>query len=217
MGYGWRAGDLKYVDRDGDGSIGIGANTVDDPGDRKILGNKYPSLSYGTTLSFDWYGFDLSVFFQGTGDHYWYPGRWCFNFWGPFSNPMQTFLRKDFLKDVWDYNNTDAYFPRARGYIAEISGGYLYRTNSRYLQNVRYLRLKNLTAGYTLPQKWTKKVGLEKVRLYFSGENLTCWSPLFEHCQYLDPEAFAHDDSENYTRSFYPWQKSFIFGVDIQF
>ena len=217
MGYGWKAGDLKYIDRDGDGSIGIGANTVDDPGDRKILGNKYPSLSYGTTLSFDWYGFDLSVFFQGTGDHYWYPGRWCFNFWGPFSNPMQTFLRKDFLKDVWDYDNTDAYFPRARGYIAEISGGYLYRTNSRYLQNVRYLRLKNLTAGYTLPQKWTKKVGLEKVRLYFSGENLTCWSPLFEHCQYLDPEAFAHDASEGYTRSFYPWQKSFIFGVDIQF
>ncbi len=217
MGFGWMAGDLKYVDRDGDGTIGIGANTVDDPGDRRILGNKYPNISYGTTLSLDWMGFDVSVFFQGTGDHYWYPPRWSFSFWGPFSNPMQTFLRRDFLKVVWDYGNTDAYFPRARGYVAEISGGYLNRVNTRYLQNVRYLRLKNLTVGYTIPAKLTKKVGLEKVRVYFSGENLACWSPLYAHCQYLDPEAFAHDDSENYGRSFYPWQKTLMFGVDIQF
>ena len=217
MGFGWKAGDLKYIDLDGDGAIGIGANTVDDPGDRKILGNKLPSLSYGTTFSVDWFGFDISAFFQGTGDHYWYPPRWSFTFWGPFSNPMQTFLRRDFLKDVWDYNNTDAYFPRARGYIAEISGGYLNRVNTRYLQNCRYLRLKNLTAGYTLPAKWTKTVGLDKVRVYFSGENLTCWSPLYEHCEYLDAEAISHNDSEQYGRSFYPWQKTFMFGVDINF
>lgn len=217
MGYGWKAGDLKYVDRDGDGAIGIGAGTLDDPGDRKILGNSKPNLSYGINLSVDWMGFDVSAFFQGTGDHYWYPPRWSFSFWGPFSNPMQTFLRKDFLKEVWDYDNTDAYFPRARGYVAEIEAGYLNRVNSRYLQNVRYLRLKNLTVGYTLPAKLTGKVGLEKVRFYFSGENLLCWSPLYRHCQYLDPEAFSHDSSENYGRSFYPWQKTLMFGVDIQF
>jgi TonB-linked SusC/RagA family outer membrane protein len=217
MGYGWSAGDLKYEDLDGDGTIGIGANTVDDPGDRRILGNSLPSLSYGATFSVDWYGFDASVFFQGTGDHYWYPPRWCFPFWGPYSNPMQSFMRRDFLKDVWDYNNTDAYFPRARGYIAEISGGTLNRTNTRYLQNCRYLRVKNVTVGYTIPQKLTRKIKLEKIRVYFTGENLACWSPLFDHCSYLDPEAMEHDDSENYGRSFYPWQKSFMFGVDIQF
>ena len=217
MGCGWKAGDLKYVDRDGSGDIGIGANTLDDPGDRKILGNSLPRLSYGATISLDFFGFDASVFFQGTGDHYWYPPRWCFPFWGPFSNPMQSFLRKDFLKDVWDYNNTDAYFPRARGYIAETAGGYLNRVNSRYLQNARYLRLKNLTVGYTLPVNISKKVGIEKLRVYFSGENLACWSPLFKHSPYLDPEAVAHDDSEATGRSFYPWQKNFMFGIDIQF
>ena len=217
MGSGWKAGDLKYIDRDGDGTIGIGANTVDDPGDRKIVGNSLPSLSYGATFSIDYFGFDFSAFFQGTGNHYWYPGRFCFPFWGPFSNPMQSFLRKDFLKDCWDYNNTDAYFPRTRGYVAEIAGGYLYRTNTRYLQNCRYLRLKNLTVGYTLPAKLTKKVGIEKVRVYFTGENLACWSPLFKHSPYLDPEAMMHDEGEDTGRSFYPWQKTFMFGVDIQF
>lgn len=217
MGSGWKAGDLKYEDLDDDDAIGIGANTVDDPGDRRILGNELPSLSYGATFSVDWMGFDLSAFFQGTGDHYWYPGRWCFPFWGPYSNSMQSFTKRDFMKDVWDYNNTDAYFPRARGYIAEISGGYLNRVNSRYLQNCRYLRLKNLTVGYTVPSKLTRKVGLDKVRVYFSGENLACWSPLFDHCQFLDPEAMMHESSENYGRTFYPWQKTFMFGIDIQF
>ncbi len=217
MGSGWKAGDLKYEDLDDDQAIGIGANTADDPGDRRILGNSLPSLSYGATFSADWMGFDVSAFFQGTGDHYWYPGRWCFPFWGPYSNSMQSFIRRDFLKDVWDYNNTDAYFPRARGYIAEISGGYLNRTNSRYLQNCRYLRLKNLTVGYTLPAKITKIAGLEKVRVYFSGENLTCWSPMFDHCSYLDPEAMMHSEDESRGRTFYPWQKTFMFGVDIQF
>lgn len=217
MGSGWKAGDLKYVDKDGDGAIGIGSNTLDDPGDRKVLGNSLPSLSYGATFSMDYMGFDLSAFFQGTGNHYWYPPRFCFPFWGPYSNPMQSFMRRDFLNDVWDYDNTDAYFPRARGYVAEISGGYLNRTNSRYLQNCRYLRLKNLTVGYTLPAKISKKAGIEKVRVYFSGENLTCWSPLFKHCAFLDPEAIAHDDSEAYGRSFYPWQKTFMFGIDVQF
>lgn len=217
MGSGWKAGDLKYEDLDGDGTIGIGANTVDDPGDRRILGNELPSLSYGINLGVDYFGFDIGVFFQGTGDHYWYPPRFCFPFWGPYSNPMQSFIRRDFMKDVWDYDNTDAYFPRARGYIAEISGGYLNRVNSRYLQNCRYLRLKNLTVGYTVPPKWTRKIGLEKIRVYFSGENLACWSPLFKHSAFLDPEAVAHDSSEAYGRSFYPWQKSFMFGIDIQF
>ena len=217
MGSGWKGGDLKYEDLDGDGAIGIGSNTLDDPGDRKILGNSLPSLSYGATFSADYMGFDLSAFFQGTGNHYWYPGRWCFPFWGPYSNPMQSFIRRDFMKDVWDYNNTDAYFPRARGYIAEISGGYLNRTNSRYLQNCRYLRLKNLTVGYTLPAKLSKKAGIEKLRVYFSGENLTCWSPLFDHCDFLDPEAMMHSEDEARGRTFYPWQKTFMFGVDIQF
>ena len=70
---GWKAGDVKFVDLDGDGMVDIGSNNVADPGDRKVLGNSLPSLSYGINASVRWCGFDVSVFFQGTGNHYWYP------------------------------------------------------------------------------------------------------------------------------------------------
>lgn len=95
---GWKAGDVKFVDLDGDGMVDIGSNNVADPGDRKILGNSLPSLSYGINASVRWCGFDVSVFFQGTGNHYWYPHGHMMSFWGPFSYPYQTFLQKNFMK-----------------------------------------------------------------------------------------------------------------------
>lgn len=147
---GWQAGDVKFVDLDGDGKVGIGSNNVDNPGDRKILGNSLPSFSYGISASAQWNGFDVSAFFQGTGNHYWYPAGQSMPFWGPYSYPYLSFLQKDFLADVWTAENTDAYFPRAMAYSA--SGGVLSNVNDRYLQNLRYLRFKNLTVGYTLPQ-----------------------------------------------------------------
>ena len=162
---GWQAGDVKFVDLDGDGKVGIGSNNVDNPGDRKILGNSLPSFSYGISASAQWNGFDVSAFFQGTGNHYWYPAGQSMPFWGPYSYPYLSFLQKDFLADVWTAENTDAYFPRAMAYSA--SGGVLSNVNDRYLQNLRYLRFKNLTVGYTLPQSWTGKARIESVRIYF--------------------------------------------------
>lgn len=211
---GWQAGDVKFVDLDGDGKVGIGSNNVDNPGDRKILGNSLPSFSYGISASAQWNGFDVSVFFQGTGNHYWYPAGQSMPFWGPYSYPYLSFLQKDFLADVWTAENTDAYFPRAMAYSA--SGGVLSNVNDRYLQNLRYLRFKNLTVGYTLPQSWTGKARIESVRIYFTGENLCYWSPLKKHSRYVDPEA-AIDRSDAYNNAYYPWQKSFLFGIDVTF
>lgn len=211
---GWQAGDVKFVDLDGDGKIGIGSNNVDNPGDRKILGNSLPSFSYGISASAQWNGFDVSAFFQGTGNHYWYPAGQSMPFWGPYSYPYLSFLQKDFLADVWTAENTDAYFPRAMAYSA--SGGVLSNVNDRYLQNLRYLRFKNLTVGYTLPQSWTGKARIEFVRIYFTGENLCYWSPLKKHSRYVDPEA-AIDRSDAYNNAYYPWQKSFLFGIDVTF
>lgn len=211
---GWQAGDVKFVDLDGDGKIGIGSNNVDNPGDRKILGNSLPSFSYGISASAQWNGFDVSAFFQGTGNHYWYPAGQSMPFWGPYSYPYLSFLQKDFLADVWTAENTDAYFPRAMAYSA--SGGVLSNVNDRYLQNLRYLRFKNLTVGYTLPQSWTGKARIESVRIYFTGENLCYWSPLKKHSRYVDPEA-AIDRSDAYNNAYYPWQKSFLFGIDVTF
>jgi hypothetical protein len=213
---GWLGGDPRYVDLNGDGKISVGANTVKDPGDRKILGNSLATLQYGITAGFDYLGFDVSVFLQGTGNHYWYPNDESMAFWGPYSRPYCTFLDDNFLDNVWSEDNPDAYFPRPRAYAAFTDGAPLRNTNSRYLQNLRYLRLKNLSVGYTVPAKATKKIGMNKVRVYFSGENLAYVSPLKKHSKYIDPEA-AFDRSGRYNNAFYPWQKTFMFGVDITF
>ena len=217
---GWLAGDPKYVDIDGDGKISVGANSVKNPGDRKILGNSIASLQYGLTAGFDYMGIDFSIFFQGTGNHYWYPNAESMAFWGPYSRPYCTYLPYDFLDNVWSEENPDAYFPRPRAYAAFTSGAPLANVNSRYLQNLRYLRLKNLSVGYTVPK--TEKIGIEKLRVYFSGENLAYWSPFKKNSRYIDPEAaFDRLDSSGaatrYNNAFYPWQKTFMFGIDITF
>ena len=215
---GFLAGDLRFVDLDENHVLGIGSNTVDDPGDRKILGNSLASLQYGFTLSADWLGFDVTAFFQGTGNHYWYPAGMNYMFWGPYSYPYVSFLQRDFIDRVWSEENPDTYFPRPRAYSS--TGGELSKVNSRYLQNIRYLRFKNLTVGYTLPSKLTRKVGLEKARVYFSGENLAYWSPLAKYTKYLDPEsAYRRNTSESAAQDHmsYPWQKTLMFGLDITF
>ena len=217
---GWLAGDPKYVDLDKNGIISVGSNTVKNPGDRRILGNSIASLQYGITAGFDYLGIDFSIFLQGTGNHYWYPNDESMAFWGPYSRPYCTYLPYDFLDNVWSEQNPDAYFPRPRAYSAFTSGAPLANVNNRYLQNLRYLRLKNLSVGYTVPK--TEKIGIEKLRVYFSGENLAYWSPFKKHSRYIDPEAaFDRVDSSGsttrYNNAFYPWQKTFMFGIDITF
>lgn len=213
------AGDLKYVDLDGDKKLGIGANTLDNPGDQKILGNSLASLQYGFNLGIDWLGFDASVFFQGTGDHYWYPTGMNMPFWGPYAYSYTSFIPRDFYTNMcWSEDHPDAYFPRPRSYSS--TGGQLSKVNSRYLQNLRYLRLKNLTVGYTIPEKLTKAIHVDKIRLYFTGENLCYWSPLTKVTKYLDPEACFKRNSDNSSarnQMYYPWQKSYMFGIDITF
>ncbi len=231
---GFLAGDLRYVDLDNDGSganginkITLGDNTADKPGDRKILGNSLPSMQYGFTLAFDWMGFDVNAFFQGTGTHYWYPSGMNVAFWGSYAYSYYTaFMPRDFLKTVWSEENPNTYFPRARCYSS--TGGELAPVNSRYIQNVRYLRFKNLTVGYTIPQHLTKKICLEKVRFYFSGENLAYWSPIKKYTKYLDPESSYRRDTSTSSNGIYknsdasdavayPWQKTLMFGIDITF
>ncbi|MCD8313055.1 MAG: TonB-dependent receptor [Bacteroidales bacterium] len=211
---GWQPGDLKYVDLNGDGVIGIGQSTTADPGDRTILGNSLPSLSYGFNASVRYFNFDVSVFFQGTGNHYWYPTGQAMNFWGCYSYPYCSFLQENFLDKCWSTDNPDAYFPRPVAYAS--SSGSLKYVNDRYLQNLRYLRLKNLTVGYTVPPKATKKAHIDQIRVYFTGENLCYWSPLKKNTKYIDPEAaFDRDDANN--NAYYPWAKTYMFGIDITF
>lgn len=220
---GWRAGDLRFVDRDGNGILDFGKNTADEPGDRKVIGNSLPSLQYGFNIGFDFYGFDVSAFFQGTGNHYWYPASEARTFWGPYGGGFASYVQKDFMKKIWSEDNPGAYFPRPRAYYCNAGKSPLAVVNTKYLQNVRYLRFKNLTVGYTLPQNLTKKIGIEKVRAYFSGENLAYWSPIKKINPTIDPEGgftrFKSDGTtpSDFNRLWYPWQKTFTFGIDITF
>lgn len=216
VGTGWQAGDVKFVDLDGDGKIGVGENTVDKPGDRYKYGNSLPALQYGFRANAAYAGFDVNVFLQGTGNHYYYPNGYTYDFWGCYSWSYLTFIPSDFKDKIWAPDNTDAYFPRAMGY--QSTGGYLRPefANDRYVQNLRYLRVKNLTVGYTIPRKLTRKALIEKARFYFSGENLCYWSPLKKNSKYLDPEAVGTHSGES-NNMFYPWSKGFMFGLEVTF
>ena len=204
------AGDMKFADLDGDGAINKGAEKVGESGDWQIIGNSKPRYNYGVNLNASWNGFDLAVFFQGIGRMDWYPGADARAFWGPYARPYMTFIPRDFLDDCWSEENPNAYYPRPRGYIAMNANRPLGVVNDRYLQNIGYLRLKNLTFGYTLPEKITKKASISKLRVYFSGENLFYIAPGL-HGKYVDPEMAMTGGNLR----LYPWQKTFTFGIDI--
>lgn len=207
---GLHPGDVRYVDLNGDGVITSGNNTVNNPGDRHVIGNKLPQYNYNFHISAEWYGVDLSLYFQGVGRCDWYPNTEATTFWGPYSRPYQGFMETGFMNNVWSEDNPDAYFPRYRAYEALGSANSLGPANSRYIQNIGYLRLKNLSIGYTLPC-W--KNVFSDFRIYFSAENLWYWSPLKKYCLSIDPES-ANASSQAIT---YGFAKSFTFGITATF
>ena len=214
-----RAGDVRFADLDGNNIISEGSGTVDDPGDKRIIGNSLPRYNYSFRLGFNWMGFDISAFFQGIGRRDWYPAanQASFDFWGPYAFPPTSFIHKDFYSNCWSEDNRNAYFPRPRGYNA-YSGGALGEKNDRYLQNLAYLRLKNLTIGYTVPENLTRKIGISRARIYFSGENLCYWSPLKKHNKTIDPElAGSSGTNKANSGTGYAYPKTLSIGVDISF
>lgn len=211
---GWKAGDVKYLDLNDDNEISKGSMTVDEPGDMRIIGNSEPRYQYGLTLTAGYRGFDFSMFFQGIGHIDWYPPVYCHAFWGPFNQASQTFVPKDFMSKVWSEDNLDAYYPRPRAGIGNTGSSEITTINDRYLLNIGYCRLKNLTLGYTLPEKVINKIPFSSIRVYFTGENLAYMSPLKKVTKYMDPEQCY---TSAYLGFLYPWQKSYIFGIDITF
>ena len=206
------SGDIIYKDLNGDNKINTGDNTLDNPGDRRVIGNSRPRYNYAFKSDFSWFGIDLSIFFQGVGKMDWMPNYNCTYFWGPYSYQRPTFLPKDFAEKCWSAepgaDNSNIVYPRQRGRIANSSN---IVTSDFYLQSAAYLRLKNLTIGYTLP---IKSKALEKARIYFSGENLCYFSPLKKATKYIDPEVATTSISEDCT---YPYSKTFSVGIDVTF
>ena len=204
-----QAGDLIFEDLDGNHKINNGKGTLSDHGDLVKLGNSQARYHYGFSLNLSWYGFDMSMFWQGIGRQNMYPGDNNMMFWGPYSRAYSSFIPADLPGKVWSENNRDAYFPRAGQDQARWFA--MSKVNDRYLQDLAYCRLKNLTIGYTLPKILTKKIYLDKVRFYFSGENLFTMTKL--KSDYLDPEQMTTDRNGRV----YPFSKTFSFGVDVSF
>ena len=207
-----RGGDLRYLDTYEDGVINDGNGTLDDHGDLVVIGNSTPRYNYGFGASFDWFGFDFSVMFQGIGKCDVYPNKEMEKFWGSWGRVNSAFLPQGLAEQAWSPENPDGYFPQLeRGGAAYLDRGQLTTVNDHYLQSLAYLRLKNLALGYTIPKGVTKKVGIERLRVYFSGDNLWYTSPF--HTKYIDPEqAMASNDAR-----IYPFSKTFTFGLNLTF
>lgn len=160
-----KAGDIKFVDVDGSGSI--------DDGDRKFMGNAFPKLTYGFNASVSWKNFDVSIFMQGVG------GVKLFNAFKmtTLSGSEQGYNRWDKIKEAWTPENTGSNIPRVRSNDPNKNFG---TASDWYLENGNYLRLKNLLIGYTFPKmRWNKSL-----RVYFSGDNLLT----FTKYSGMDPE-----------------------------
>ena len=196
----WFPGDVRYVDLDGNGVIDWGDNTLENPGDRRIIGNTTPRYSYGLNLQADYKGWDLGIFFQGVGKR----DSWISSnmFWGLTGGQWQSSVFEHNL-DRWTEDNTNGYFPR---YYLNSNGDKNMQTQTGYLQNAAYLRLKNLQLGYSIPKKLLSKAGIERLRFYVSVDNLFTISSMPDG---IDPEFSASDGKV------YPLQRTWSVGLNL--
>ena len=222
-----KPGDLKFADLDKSGTVDNGQNTLDDHGDLKVIGNTTPRYQFGLNLSANWNGIGISAFFQGVGKRNWYPHRESAFFWGQYDRPYSYMLKEHTGNNVWteENQNTDAYWPRYRGYLANGSTKALgIQANDRYLQNIAYVRLKNLQIDYTFNKKFCDKLHLQDLKIYLAGENLLTWTPLNKHTKMYDPEGIsagdadfrstANTDGDGYG---YPILSSYTIGINVTF
>jgi TonB-linked SusC/RagA family outer membrane protein len=186
-------GDIKFADLNGDGVINNGDNTVGNPGDRRVIGNALPRYTYGAMADASWHDFFVSVFFQGVGHQDWYPGSEAGTFWGQYNRPYNK-IPKSQLGNIWSEENPNAYFPRYRGYVSQNGAGELSQTQTKYLQNVAYVRLKNIQLGYNLPQSLIGRIKMSNARVFVSGENLWTWSPFYKITEDIDVENIGRSD-----------------------
>ena len=214
----WGPGDYKYKDLNDDGKIDEGGYTLEDHGDLKVIGNSLPRYNYSISAGFSWKGIDFNMFWQGVGRREFYKDMWSsWNsvvFYGITSEQSQASVFKQHL-DYWrpaDDNvlgpNTDAYY--AKPYFSDETFKN-YQTQTKYLLNAAYIRLKNVQLGYTLPLDLTKKASIKKIRLYFSGENLITITKL---TKLFDPETGPASRGSGYI---YPLSSVFSFGVNLTF
>lgn len=202
LGANWRAGDMQYADLNKDGKITPGNNTLSNPGDRKIIGNSTARYSYGINGDLKYKNWSLNLFFQGIMKRDYLPNNGNWQAFYPYNDGH---VENYFLTESWSVTNPNAYF-------AAPTFGFNTKKNihpqSRYVQNAAYIRLKNVTLSYDLPQKLIGKVRLSRAQVYFAGMNLWEYSKMHKP---LDPESVYTVTQEYYL------QRIFTFGARLNF
>ena len=189
-----RPGARKVVDLNGDGAI-----TRDDI---EYAGDASPRLAFGIKGGLEWRGIDVGVFFQGigkqkilrTGNMY---APWVVN----YTRQNNTFIGK-----MWTPENPDAEYAISSRDAA--FNRWNYQNKDISVQNNKYIRLKSLVIGYTLPKAWTAKSGINNLRVYFSGDDLWEWTKVKDG---YDPE---YGEASNNT---FPFSRQLTFGIDLTF
>lgn len=210
-GSNWAAGDVMYKDLNGDKKVNSGKGTYDDMGDLTKIGNSLPRYRFGITLDANWNGFDFLIFMQGVGKR---------DFWddSPYSvgantGMWQAAAFKDHL-DYWRPATDTNLGPNPNGFYPRPlfgQGSKNFQTSDRYLQNAAYMRIKNIQLGYTLPTAIASKIGANRIRFYFSAENLATFTKMNK---IFDPEATGGDWGPG---KIYPLQRTVSFGLNLNF
>ncbi len=193
------AGDLRFINQDDDPYINGGEYTPENPGDLVMLGTTDPRYTFGFDLGFEWKGLHFSMLWQGVGERYFLLDEGTLN-------PVQGSLYQaiNIHRDYWTPENTDAFMPRP----VYKGGSYNYKPADRWIQDAAYLRLKNVTIGYTVPLK--KNKWIRSCYVYLSGENL--WETT-RTWDVFDPEAPAQTS----VNSWYAYARSITVGLNLSF
>ncbi|MCQ2147475.1 MAG: TonB-dependent receptor [Bacteroidales bacterium] len=199
-------GDIKYKDLNGDKEISTGKGTIKDHGDLTRIGNALPRYEYSLRLGAIFKGFDFEMLLQGVGKRDMWTTSSLFI---PHAAGAQMNIFEEQL-DYWTESNQNARFPRpyingAFGSLAGLpgnSGINNFAPQTKYLNNLAYLRVKNVTLGYTIPSKLTNKISVDKARVYFSVQNLLTFDKIGG---VMDPELTGG------------WSSSTVNGVDMTY
>jgi len=214
----WGPGDIKYKDLNGDGEINEGGFTLNDHGDLKVIGNSAARYNYGINLGAEWKSLDFNMFWQGVAkqDLYKYKNAsWnsavFYGITGVQSHSTMFRQHLDYWRPSDDTGlgpNTDAYYPKP--YFTDEHDKNL-QTQTKYLLNAAYLRLKSVQLGYTINPEFTKRAKIDRLRFYISGENLATFTELTD---LLDPETAVSSDGSGLI---YPLSRTYAFGVNLTF
>lgn len=202
-------GDVRY--RDINGPDGVPDGKIDAWDETTVGYAPYPRITYGFTLAAEWKGFDVNLFFQGAAQA-------SMNVQGYLTLPFRlnnTNVSYEYFDNYWTPERQNAKYPRItqspyknNTTNSVYDNGFGPSSSSFWMRNTNYLRLKNIVIGYTLPKKITTKVGIQALRVYFSGNNLLTFSNL----SFIDPEANYESREEAY-----PLQKSYTVGLNVTF